>query len=75
MRALLNNNEVEETKQAPQRGLTETGKVLYSVRIPVVNPCAFSTTEYFKPSFYFYFRSLRPQEYWQSKGTGVFLQI
>lgn len=74
MRNLL-NGEIEDTKTIAYRSITETGKTIYPVKLPIVNPSAISTSESFKPSFYFFFRSLKPQEYWQSKGTGVFIQI
>ena len=72
MRKLRLNDE-EASKKDGQKSAFQKNKINYSVRVPLVEPCASTAAKYFKLTFYFYLLSSMPQEYWQSKGTVVLL--
>jgi len=50
-------------------------KTIYYVKIPIVNPRNSANIQQYAISMNFFFKSMKPQDYWVKKGTEIYLDV
>lgn len=56
--------------------VTETNeKTIYYIKIPIINPRNEANLQQYSMKLNFFFKSLKPQEYWTKKGTSIYLDF